>query len=129
MILYEPNRLAPAYQDANGRYTSDATMALNSFLNEGNVRTRWYDGRGNYYIDYEDAFNNMKVVNTFDIAFYEVEDVYGKKVLINPLNKQDQVKLKEIAFDWLFNNNTNKVSSLLFKIIKLKYLILTKQYF
>ncbi len=118
MILYKPNRLAPAYQDANGRYTSDATMALNSFLNEGNVRTRWYDGRGNYYIDYEDAFNNMKVVNTFDIAFYEVEDVYGKKVLINPLNKQDQVKLKEIAFDWLFNNNTNKVSP--FKLVALK---------
>ena len=94
--------------DANGRYTNDYDKALNSFVNASTLVANYYDYKGNYFLDEEDAKYSMNSFGSMGIAYYEIEDYQGNKVKINSLNTDDIKTFKKIAYDWIVNkDNTN----------------------
>ncbi len=104
---YDLKKLSHAYQDANGRLTNNYDKALESFINVANLVPMFFDYKGNYFVDEQDAKNSMGIFQSMGLTYYEIQDINGQMIKINPLNKQDQLKLKEIAIAYLQNDSSN----------------------
>ena len=102
---YDISKMYQAFMDANGRYTNDYNQALSSFVNIANLVSMFYDFKGNFFIDQDDAKSSMGAFTSMGLVFYNIIDYLGQNHKINPLNKKDQLKLKKIALDFLQQKN------------------------
>jgi hypothetical protein len=96
---FDQNKISSAYVNAFGGYEQDFNKAKKSFVNEGLVKYKYQDTKGVLHSSYSEAQREiLKGIKVDETVFYEV---YDKKenttVKINPLNKDDINKMKEIT--------------------------------
>jgi hypothetical protein len=96
---FDQNKISSAYVNAFGGYEQDFNKAKKSFVNEGLVKYKYQDTKGVLHSSYSEAQREiLKGIKVDETVFYEVYDQKENKTIkINPLNKDDINKMKEIT--------------------------------
>ncbi|MDE5553488.1 MAG: hypothetical protein K2I67_02970, partial [Malacoplasma sp.] len=106
---YDISKLSKVYQTASGKYVDNYQEAKNSYVNNALVTEAYDDLNGNIFHNENDALNSLRShTKGVPVPYYEVEDSNNNKVKINPLNKDDIDKFKEIAAAQILNPTNDK---------------------